>query len=130
MTAFVGLARRYPKAVLIFTGGNAEGATPTEAAIARKLFVELGLDPNRVRFEDRSRNTHENATLSRRLVTLAPHDAWILVTSAADMPRAVWLLSRRRMARHPLSGGLSYKAFALEHAGHCGRPSGVGLGGP
>jgi len=91
MTAFVALARRYPAARLVFTGGKsdplAEG--PAEADVARAFFAGLGLDRRHFLFEDRSRNTRENALFSKRLVGPAPHQLWILVTSAADMPRAV-----------------------------------------
>jgi uncharacterized SAM-binding protein YcdF (DUF218 family) len=90
MTAFAGLVRRYPKARLIFSGGKAESEEPaSEAAIAHRLFVDIGVEVAQVRFEDKSRNTHENAEFSRRLVTLHKGDRWLLVTSAADMPRAI-----------------------------------------
>jgi uncharacterized SAM-binding protein YcdF (DUF218 family) len=91
MTAFVSLARRYPQARLLFTGGNPDlhPSGPTEADVARVLFAGLGLDMHRVVFEERSRNTRENALLSKRLVSPQPGQTWLLVTSAADMPRAV-----------------------------------------
>jgi uncharacterized SAM-binding protein YcdF (DUF218 family) len=91
MTAFGALARAYPRARLVFTGGDASlisGGT-TEAQIARKLFAGLGLDLKRIRFEDRSRNTRENALFSQRMVAPRPGERWLLVTSAADMPRAI-----------------------------------------
>lgn len=90
MTAFAELSRRYPKARLIFSGGKASSdLSLSEAAIARRLFINMGIDVARVLFEDRSRTTHENAEYSRRLVTLHKDDRWLLVTSAADMPRAI-----------------------------------------
>jgi uncharacterized SAM-binding protein YcdF (DUF218 family) len=91
MTAFVALARRYPRARLVFTGGNPEvfPVGPTEADLARNLFTGLGLDLRRILFEDRSRNTHENAVFLQRLVNPRPGENWLLVTSAADMPRAI-----------------------------------------
>ena len=88
---FVALARHYPQAVLIFTGGDPElfGRGTTEAAVARQLFDQLGLPSEHIRFEDRSRNTHENAVYSQALVKPTPSQHWLLVTSAVDMPRAV-----------------------------------------
>jgi uncharacterized SAM-binding protein YcdF (DUF218 family) len=88
---FVALARHYPQAALVFSGGDSGvfGRGRTEAAVARQLFDQLGLASKHIRFEDRSRNTHENAVYSRALVKAAPGQHWLLVTSATDMPRAV-----------------------------------------
>ena len=91
MTAFAGLARQYPDATLVFSGGNASPSMTrmTEAELAKRLFISLGIPIRRVIFEDKSRNTRENALYSRRLVHVGASDTWLLVTSAADMPRAV-----------------------------------------
>ena len=91
MTIFVKLARQYPAATLVFSGGKADRHTsaPTEAQLARNFLIGCGISPTRVIFEGASRNTRENALLSRRLVRLRAADNWLLVTSAADMPRAV-----------------------------------------
>jgi len=80
-----------PHARLVFTGGNPDllSAGPTEAEVARVLFAGLGLDPHRLVFEAKSRNTRENALFSRRIENPRPGQIWLLVTSAADMPRAV-----------------------------------------
>jgi len=91
MTAALALARRYPAAKLVFTGGigGLSQAGPTEAEVARAFFAEQGLDPARILFEHRSRNTYENAIDSYRLVHPAPGQIWLLVTSAFHMPRAL-----------------------------------------
>lgn len=91
MVAFLALARRYPQARLVFTGGNANllMKNGTEADVARMLFEELGIGSRRVLFERRSRNTRENALFTRELVRPAAGRRWLLVTSAADIPRAV-----------------------------------------
>jgi uncharacterized SAM-binding protein YcdF (DUF218 family) len=96
MTAFVGLARRYPTARLVFTGGLGVGDTypTTEADVARTLFTELGLPPERVIYESAARTTYENAVLSHKLVDPKPGEIWILVTSASHMPRAVGVFCR------------------------------------
>ncbi|MGC2718754.1 MAG: YdcF family protein [Candidatus Acidiferrales bacterium] len=88
---FVALARHYPQAALVFTGGDPGlfGSGTTEAAVTWQLFEQLGLASERIRYEDRSRNTHENAVYSQALVKPAPRQQWVLVTSAVDMPRAV-----------------------------------------
>lgn len=96
-TAFVELARRYPEAKLIFSGGSGSltDQSHSEADAARDLAERLGLDPNRVIWESHSRNTHENAIYSRQRAEPKPGETWILVTSAMHMPRAVGCFRRQ-----------------------------------
>jgi len=91
MTEAVALARRLPEARIVFTGGSA-ALTPgemSEADVARQLFTSLGLEGERVVFEDQSRNTWENARLTRTMVSPREGEVWLLVTSASHMPRSV-----------------------------------------
>lgn len=91
MTEMLVLARRYPEARLVFTGGQGtflQGRL-TEADVARRLWTEMGLPEERVTYEDRSRNTHENAVFTRDLVRPRPGETWLLVTSAQHMPRSM-----------------------------------------
>jgi uncharacterized SAM-binding protein YcdF (DUF218 family) len=96
LTAFVALARRYPDARLLYTGGSGRltHREHRETTPARMLLADLGLDPARVVFEGESRNTYENARLSQALVSPRPGETWLLVTSAAHMPRAVGIFRR------------------------------------
>lgn len=91
LTTFVALARRWPAARLVFTGGSGApyAGAATEAEWARRSCEELGIPPGRVVFEDASRTTEENAVLTDRLVRPRSGETWLLVTSAAHMPRAV-----------------------------------------
>ncbi len=45
-------------------------------------------------FEDKSRNTWENAIFTRDLVNPKPGDTWLLVTSAWHMPRAMGIFRK------------------------------------
>lgn len=93
LTAGLALARRFPDAKIIFTGGNAEllkgKEFSTEAGIAEAFFAEQGLDPERITFERKARNTYENAIFSYDLANPSRDERWILVTSAYHMPRAM-----------------------------------------
>ena len=93
MTSLVYLARHYPKARLAFTGGNGEliHAPMPEAAVARALWTQLGVDQSRIVYESRSRTTYENAVLLKAMLKPEPDQVWMLVTSAWHMPRAVGL---------------------------------------
>jgi uncharacterized SAM-binding protein YcdF (DUF218 family) len=91
MTAAVALARRYPGARLVFTGGSA-AVLPggrTEADVARRYFAEMGLAEDRVAYEAQARNTRENARFTLDLMQPKPGETWLLVTSARHMPRSV-----------------------------------------
>lgn len=91
MTEFVALARRYPAAQLVFSGGVGsivDGSKP-EADIARDFFESQGIPLDRLIVEGRSRTTYENAVDSKALAGPKPTDTWLLVTSANHMPRAV-----------------------------------------
>jgi len=91
VTEFANLARRYPDAKLVFTGGsgNILDQSVKEAAQVKPFLEILGLDPARVLFEDQSRNTYENALLSKELARPGSDESWILITSAFHMPRAL-----------------------------------------
>ena len=80
------LARRFPHAKILYAGG---GETQPEAEQGKDLLVRLGVDPERILVESRSRNTAENARFSLAMVNLEPDSTWLLVTSAAHMPRAI-----------------------------------------
>ncbi len=91
MTEGVILARRYPDARVVFTGGQGSFVHGglTEADVARQLWTAMGLPPERVIYEDQARNTHENAVLTARLLDPKPGQVFLLVTSASHMPRSV-----------------------------------------
>jgi uncharacterized SAM-binding protein YcdF (DUF218 family) len=86
------LARRYPDARILFTGGTAwdnRGSGWTEARVIRQFLADQGLPPDRVTFEDRAQSTRENAVFSLQLAGPQPGQRWLLVTSAKHMPRAM-----------------------------------------
>jgi uncharacterized SAM-binding protein YcdF (DUF218 family) len=92
MTEFVRLAKLYPDAELVFSGGSGQlgaSSSPTEAAVARLFFQQQGVDIRRVVFEDRSRNTYENVFFSKAIVKPRLGQIWLLVASAQDVPRCV-----------------------------------------
>ncbi len=90
MTETVALAREFPAAKVVFTGGSASIVrAEKESVTARMFFSRMGLPDDRLVFEEESRNTWENAVFTKRLVNPKPAERWILVTSAAHMPRSM-----------------------------------------
>ena len=91
MTEGMALALRFPSARLVYSGGTAHlrAVALNESDVARRLWRELGLPASRASFEDRSRNTLENAVFTKALLQPKPGEIWLLVTSAYHMPRSV-----------------------------------------
>ena len=98
MTEFVRLARQFPEARLVFSGGNGRLGPRfpsfSEADAARLFFQQQGLDTGRILFESRSRNTYENVIFSKALVRPHPDQIWLLVSSAQDMPRSIGIFRK------------------------------------
>ena len=91
MLAMVELARRYPEARIVFTGGS-DALIPRqnpESSVARKMLDDFGIARERIVLEPASRNTDENAALTVKLIAPQAGDRWILVTSAFHMPRSI-----------------------------------------
>jgi uncharacterized SAM-binding protein YcdF (DUF218 family) len=91
MTVPVGLVRQHPKLELVFSGGEGRLLTTgvTESELARAFYQQQGLDMAKVRLEDGSRNTRENAQQVGRLLGNRCKEPWLLVTSAWHMPRSM-----------------------------------------
>ena len=89
--ASLALARRFPEAKLVFTSGSGSVLDQEHkgASVAKIVYAEIGLEPSRLIFESESRNTLENAVLSKSLVKPSAGETWVLVTSAFHMPRSV-----------------------------------------
>ncbi len=85
------LAKRYPKAPVIFTGGNSMlglQGIGDEGRIARTLLTAVGIAEQRLIIESKARNTAENFLLITPLLPKL-NGRYLLVTSAFHMPRAM-----------------------------------------
>jgi len=97
-TSFIDLARRYPDAKLVFTGGTGSMVNQDTkgADIAREFFIQQGLDIERIIFERDSRNTHENVIFTKKLVQPQPDEQWVLITTSWHMPRSRGIFCRNQ----------------------------------
>jgi len=91
ITAGSTLAVRLPDARLIFTGGAVSllDTQPDGAIAVRDYWLSIGLPAHRLTIEDQSRNTYENAILTHARLAPKRGERFLLVTSAAHMPRAM-----------------------------------------
>lgn len=90
------LAKRLPEARLIFTGGVAALVkdVPGGAAAVGTFWEAMGIPAARIVIEHRSRNTIENAVFTRDLLEPKPGERFLLVTSAAHMPRSMGIFRK------------------------------------
>jgi len=97
------LAKRYPKARLVYVGGNSKlGSTEfSEADVAERIFKNLGIRQDRLQLERKSRNTDENVRFSTQLIDPKPGERWLLVTSASHVPRAMGLFRKAGLTVDP-----------------------------
>ena len=86
------LARQYPDAKIVISGAMPNKGNPDGFSIKKVLaynILSMGIDPNRITFEEQSKDTHENAMFSKAQVNPTEDEKWILITSAYHMPRAL-----------------------------------------
>ncbi len=100
LTAAAALARQYPDAKIIYSGGDARLVIHggIEAEFAATLLESLGIPRARIIMEGKSRNTVENALFSKALADPKPGERWLLVTSAYHMPRSIGVFRRAGFA--------------------------------
>jgi len=102
--AGIKLARKYPKARIVFSGGNPSlirTDDSTEADDVEGLLADLGVERGRFLFDRQARNTLENVEFSKAVAQPKPGERWLLVTSAYHMPRAIALFRKAGFAVEP-----------------------------
>lgn len=84
-------ARLYNKTKLpiIISGGSVYGESGSEAEIAKRQLIDLGISEKDIITEDKSRTTTENAIYTSRIMEEYNFSKPILVTSAFHMERSI-----------------------------------------
>lgn len=95
LTVSAEVARRRPEARLIYSGLRGRLVDVSiETPDVAGFYARQGVDGSRIVIEEASRNTIENAVFSKELAKPSPDDVWLLITSAAHMPRAVGIFRK------------------------------------
>lgn len=91
LTEGVRLAKRWPDARVVFSGGVAgllaDGVGAAEPV--GQFLEDVGIDAARIVLEPDARNTWQNAINLRELLKPPAGEKWLLVTSAYHMPRSI-----------------------------------------
>ena len=90
------LAKRLPHATLVFAGGTGSlfDSKKTEATLLKGEAIEFGVPAERIRVDDRSRNTHENALEAKRILSEVGGRNIVVLTSAFHMRRSLGCLRK------------------------------------
>ena len=110
----VRLWRARPTARLILSSGAWRKGRPLSGEVMAAVALELGVDEEKVVAETLSRDTFENARQTAELLTGGP---FVLVTSAAHMPRALAVF--HRLGLDPIPAPTGYLAAGPAPAFWC-----------
>jgi uncharacterized SAM-binding protein YcdF (DUF218 family) len=114
LAALAHLSQVFPEALLVYSGRGDPAAAVNELRQER-------LDAAHVMLESRSRSTVENAEDSAQLLQPRPDELWLLVTSAAHMPRAIGCFR---------AAGFRVEAYPVDFITRGEGPPGFGGRGP
>jgi len=89
----INLINTYKDAKIIFSGGSGylKHQKLNHAKAAKKFFYQMGVNTDRIIFEDESRNTYENILFAKKFAKPKPNEIWIVITSAYAMNRAIFI---------------------------------------
>lgn len=94
----IRLHRQIPGSKLILSGGSSKYEPTTNAELMKKMALLLGAKKEDIIIEDSSKNTYEEAKIIKDMIG---KEKFILVTSAAHMPRSMALFKKFGMEPIP-----------------------------
>jgi len=120
ITSLINLTKVYPDVPIIFSGGAGLMGYPdlNEANMLKPLLKDLTKGTNRLYFENKSKNTYENAVYTKEIINELGGGKWILVTSASHIPRSVGAFRFQNIEVYPYpvnySTGVNFRfSFSL-----------------
>lgn len=123
------LAKRYPKAKIIISGGSGSliDQRRSEAKILAKLAEEINIDPKRIIIDAKARNTHENAKNTARILQKLARSPSILITSAYHMYRAMACFNKSYPNHQLIPWPVDYQPSTIRHHSFIPRWYALGL---
>lgn len=100
----IEILKEKPNLIIVHTGfsGKLNTSGWNESEMAKLFFSKQGLNLQNFIFEDKSRNTFENAMYTSKILKKHKEKKWGLITSAIHMPRSMWAFKKNLMILHPI----------------------------
>ena len=92
----VMIIKKFEKAKVIFSGGSGvvNRSDLGHSKVAKSFYKKIGIEIEKIIFEDDSRNTYENIIYSKKIANPKINENWLLITSASHMKRALLIGSK------------------------------------
>ncbi len=90
---------------IILSGGRVHAHQDLTGPIYRRFLVALGISPDQITLENKSRNTYENARYSWEICRRTGYQRPLVVTHAAHMPRAMFCFRQLNVPAGPVPCG-------------------------
>jgi uncharacterized SAM-binding protein YcdF (DUF218 family) len=103
MTEAILLFNQNVSDTIIFTGGSGIlfQQDISEAYYAKKFFIDFGIPENKLLFENKSKNTFENALYTKEILNKMGKNNILLVTSAFHMRRSYGVFVKQGFSVNP-----------------------------
>ena len=87
----VKIIKKFKNSKVIFSGGSGilNRSDLGHSQVAKSFYSLMGLNTDKIIFENKSKNTFENILFSKNIAKPKNNDRWLLITSAAHMKRAI-----------------------------------------
>lgn len=87
---FAKYAKKYKNSKLVYSGGSSDlFSSKVPSKFAKEYFDILGIEKNRIIYENKSRNTFESIKNIKNIINPKENEKWILITSASHMYRSI-----------------------------------------
>ena len=103
LTESVVLIKKFPEAKIVFSAGSGtlSKLRLSGSDVAKIFYNHVGVNIDRINFEDNSRNTFENILFSKKFISNEKNEKWLLVTSAYHMKRAITVAEKLELSFIP-----------------------------
>jgi uncharacterized SAM-binding protein YcdF (DUF218 family) len=104
LTKVLEIYKKNPRLLILFSGfsGELKSQSWSESDMAKKFFLDQGVKPDNLIFENQSRNTFENIKFSKDIIANYK-GTWGLITSASHMPRSFFVFKKQSLILEPIN---------------------------